>query len=130
MSEPTPEVSGIDFVALQVSDLERSRNFWIETVGLRVAAGAPPGAVVFATMPIPFAITTPKVDLRASTRLGWGVALWMHTEDADALCARLRGRGARILTEVSDGNFGRQFTFADPDGYAIVAHGGANRPSK
>jgi hypothetical protein len=23
---------------------------------------------------------------------------------------------------LSDGNFGRQFTFADPDGYAIVAH--------
>jgi catechol 2,3-dioxygenase-like lactoylglutathione lyase family enzyme len=130
MSEPTAEVSGLDFVALQVTDLERSRSFWSETVGLRVAPGAPPGAVVFATTPIPFAITTPKVGLKGSTRLGWGVALWMHTVDADALCARLNGRGVRILAELSDGNFGRQFTFADPDGYAIVAHGGGTPARK
>jgi len=117
-------VSGPDFVALQVSDLEASRTFWAERVGLRSVPKAPPGAVVFATQPIPFAITSPKVDLKASPKLGWGVSLWMHTENADALCASLRQHGVRILAEPSDGNFGRQFTFADPDGYAIVAHDG------
>jgi catechol 2,3-dioxygenase-like lactoylglutathione lyase family enzyme len=125
MSKETSEVSGLDFVALQVSDLERSRRFWIETVGLKAAPRAPPGAVVFETTPIPFAITTPKVDLKASARLGWGVSLWLRTEDPDTLWAKLKGQGVPILAEVSDGNFGRQFTFADPDGYAIVAHGRA-----
>jgi catechol 2,3-dioxygenase-like lactoylglutathione lyase family enzyme len=121
--EKTTEVSGVDFVAFQVSDLERSRRFWIEVVGLEATPRAPAGAIVFATTPIPFAITTPKVDLRASTRLGWGVSLWMRIEDPDALCAKLKGQGVPILADVSDGNFGRQFTFADPDGYAFVAHG-------
>jgi catechol 2,3-dioxygenase-like lactoylglutathione lyase family enzyme len=125
MGEKTADASGIDFVALQVSDLERSRKFWIETVGLKAAPRAPPDAVVFDTQPIPFAISTPKVDLKASSRLGWGVSLWMQTPNADVLCARLKSRGVPILAELSDGRFGRQFTFADPDGYAIVAHGKA-----
>lgn len=117
-------VSGPDFIALQVSDLEASRIFWSEKVGLRPAAQAPPGAVVFDTRPIPFAITSPKVDLTAVARLGWGVSLWLHTSDADALCASLREQGVPILAEPTRGSFGRQFTFADPDGYAIVAHDG------
>ncbi len=117
-------VHGPDFIALQVSDMEVSTHFWVEKVGLVPVPKAPPGAVVFATKPIPFAITTPKVDLKASTRLGWGVALWMHTDDADALCASLRAHDVHILAEPTTGNFGRQFSFADPDGYAIVAHDG------
>jgi catechol 2,3-dioxygenase-like lactoylglutathione lyase family enzyme len=117
-------VHGPDFIALQVSDLESSTQFWAEKVGLVPVPKSPPGAVVFATQPIPFAITTPKIDLKASSRLGWGVALWMHTDNAEALCARLRKHGVRILSEPADGNFGRQFSFADPDGYAIVAHDG------
>ena len=117
-------VTGPDFIALQVSDLEASRKFWVEKVGLVAAPKAPPGAVVFATQPIPFAITTPKVDLKASTKLGWGVALWMHTGDADSLHAQLKERGVHILAEPTTGGFGRQFTFADLDGYAVVAHDG------
>jgi catechol 2,3-dioxygenase-like lactoylglutathione lyase family enzyme len=117
-------VNGPDFIGLQVSDLERSRIFWTEIVGLRPAPQSPPGAVVFVTKPIPFAITTPKVDLKASTKLGWGVAIWMHTANADDLHAALQCHGVPILAEPNDGNFGRQFTFADPDGYLIVAHDG------
>lgn len=104
--------------------LNAARSFWVEKVGLVPAPKAPTGAVVFVTKPIPFAITTPKVDLKAVARLGWGVALWMLTDDADALCAKLQSEGVRILAEPTSGNFGRQFTFADPDGYAIVAHDG------
>ena len=124
MSSPQKiAVNGFDFIALQVSDLEASRQFWAEQVGLTAAPKSPPGAVVFATQPIPFAITTPKVDLKASNKLGWGVSLWLQTDDADALCAQLKKHHVQILAEPTDGNFGRQFTFADPDGYSIVVHG-------
>jgi predicted enzyme related to lactoylglutathione lyase len=122
-SEQKIAVNGFDFVALQVSDLEKSRHFWAEKVGLVAAPQSFPGAVVFATQPIPFAITVPKLDLKASSKLGWGVALWLQTDDADALYAQLKNHGVRIVAELTDGNFGRQFTFADPDGYSIVVHG-------
>lgn len=124
MTQTAPTVTGPDFLAFQVSNLRASREFWTQTVGLTPTPQAPPGAVVFATQPVAFGITSPKVDLGASTRLGWGVSVWMHTPDADALHARLKARNVTIVAPPSTGAFGRQFTFADPDGYTVVAHDG------
>jgi catechol 2,3-dioxygenase-like lactoylglutathione lyase family enzyme len=42
-------VTGPDFVALQVRDLEAAAGFYTERLGLRRAPGSPSGAVVFAT---------------------------------------------------------------------------------
>jgi catechol 2,3-dioxygenase-like lactoylglutathione lyase family enzyme len=41
-------VTGPDFVALQVRDLEAAARFYTERLGLRRAPGSPPGAVVAA----------------------------------------------------------------------------------
>src|SRR5438309_261651 len=99
-------IIGPDFVALQVRDLEASRRFYTERLGLEPAPQSLPGAIVFQTAPIPFAIRTPAVDLAAATRLGWGVALWLQCDAADALCADLRAHGVPITQEPFDGPFG------------------------
>jgi catechol 2,3-dioxygenase-like lactoylglutathione lyase family enzyme len=59
-------VTGPDFVALQVRDLEGSARFYTDRLGLRRAPASPPGAVVFATEPVPFAVREPMVDLDAA----------------------------------------------------------------
>ncbi|WP_433784103.1 VOC family protein [Actinomycetospora sp. CA-101289] len=118
-------VTGPSFVALQVRDLERAATFYETHLGLTRAAG-PPGAVVFATAPIAFAVREPLpgVDLdAASPRPGLGVALWLRTDDAQALHDRLSEADVPIVAAPVDGPFGRQFTFTDPDGYAITLHG-------
>jgi len=117
-------VVGPDFVALQVRDLAASRRFYTEVLGLVVDPHGPPNAVVFRTSPIPFAIRQAAVDLDAVPRLGWGVALWLRTDDADGLHARLVDRGVAIAQPPIDGAFGRQFAFLDPDGYQITVHQG------
>ena len=117
-------VTGPDFVALQVRDLEGSARFYTERLGLRRAAGSPPGAVVFATEPIPFAVREALADLDAVSRPGRGVALWLKADgDIDALHDDLAKRGVAIVTAPSDSPFGRTFAFADPDGYVITMHG-------
>lgn len=116
------KVIGPDFIALQVSDLGLSAAFYSEQLGLERAPQSPPGAVVFATTPIPFAVREPAIDLRAVERLGWGVALWLKADDPQALHDRLVQVGVRIVTEPFDGPFGRTFVFADPDGYAVTIH--------
>ncbi|MFB4315509.1 VOC family protein [Actinomadura sp. 21ATH] len=118
-------VTGPDFVALQVRDLEAAAAFFEERVGLTRAPAAPPGAVVFATEPIPFAVREPLpgVDLGGG-RPGLGVALWFATDDAQALHDRLAAAGVPIAVPPQDGPFGRAFTFLGPEGYAITAHGG------
>lgn len=115
-------ITGPDFLALQVRDLERAAEFYEATVGLTRAAVSPPHAVVFDTRPA-FAVREPApgVDLEAGP-LGLGVAIWMHDPEAAALHAALASAGVTILQEPFDGPFGTTFVFRDPDGYAVTVH--------
>ena len=117
-------VTGPDFIALQARNVEAAAAFYETQLGLRRAPASPPGAVVFATTPIPFAIREPLpgVNLDAAGRPGTGVALWLKTDDAQALHDKLAAAGAPIVTAPADGPFGRQFAFADPEGYVITVH--------
>ena len=116
-------VTGPDFIALQVRDVEAAAGFYETRLGLRRAPASPPGAVVFATSPVPFAVRTPLpgLDLDA-VRPGAGVALWLASDDAQALHDELTAAGVAILADPVDGPFGRTFTFSDLDGYAITVH--------
>ena len=117
-------VTGPDFIALQVRNLERAAAFYEDRLGLRRAPFSPPHAVVFATTPVPFAVrdAQPDVDLDALGRPGVGVALWLHSTDAQALHDSLDASGVPILVPPFDGPFGRTFAFADLDGYAVTIH--------
>ena len=111
-------------MALQVRDLESSARFYEGTLGLERMPSVSPDAVVFATEPVPFAVRRPLVDLEAVEKLGWGVALWMRCDDAQALYESLKEAGVHISQEPFDGPFGRTFAFVDPDGYSVTMHGG------
>ncbi|SBT43600.1 VOC family protein [Micromonospora auratinigra] len=118
-------VSGPDFIALQVRDVQLAATFYETRLGLRRAPAGPPGAVVFATRPVPFAVRAPLpgVDLDAAQPgPGTGVALWLRADDAQALHDELVTAGVPIVAPPADGPFGRTFTFRDPDGYAITVH--------
>ncbi|PYI64839.1 glyoxalase [Arthrobacter livingstonensis] len=120
-------VTGPDFIALQVRDLERAAAFYENTVGLTRAPFSPPHAVVFDTQPT-FAVRDPEpgVDL-GSGQLGLGVALWLHDPEAVALHHAVADAGATILREPFEGPFGMTFVFQDPDGYAVTVHDRATR---
>jgi predicted enzyme related to lactoylglutathione lyase len=62
------------------------------------------------------------VDLDAAGRPGAGVALWLKADDAQALHNKLAAAGVRIVSALADGPFGRQFAFADPEGYVVTVH--------
>jgi predicted enzyme related to lactoylglutathione lyase len=115
-------ITGPDFIALQVRDLEKAATFYETVVGLTRAPFSPPHAVVFDTQPT-FAVRDPApgVDLEA-VPLGLGVAIWLHDPDAVALHATLSAAGATVLQEPFEGPFGTTFVFQDPDGYAVTVH--------
>jgi predicted enzyme related to lactoylglutathione lyase len=103
----TPKLIGPSFIALQVRDLEVSKTFYVEQIGLTASPHNPPGVFVFNTKPVPFGIRTPMADLDATSKLGWGVSLWIAATDADALHAQLVEKGVPILLPPADGPFGR-----------------------
>lgn len=117
-------VTGPDFIALQVRDLDASAAFYERHLGLARTPGGPPSAVVFQTLPIPFAVREPLpgIDLDAAGSPGRGVALWLHATNAPNLHDALQAAGVPIASGLIDGPFGRTFTFADPDGYLITVH--------
>ena len=121
-------LAGPDFISLQVHDLEASKRFYIEHLGLAPMRQSPPPAVVFDTEPVPFAIRSPLVDLKATDRLGWGVSIWFACDDADTLHGAMSKAGVPMITPLSDSPFGRVFTFRDPDGYAITVHTARRAP--
>jgi predicted enzyme related to lactoylglutathione lyase len=105
-----------------VRDLEASKAFYVDKVGLKPLPQHHLGAVIFSTRPVPFAIRTPMVDLDATDKLGWGVSLWIAATDADAVHDQLVKAGVSIVLAPTDGPFGRFFAFRDPDGYTITVH--------
>lgn len=91
-------------------------------MGLELAPQSPPGAVVFATEPISFAVRTPLVDLDLTSHLGHGVALWLKVDDSAVLHDQLIDNGVEVVSGMTDGPFGKTFTFRDPEGYLITVH--------
>lgn len=78
--------------------------------------------VVFDTKPIPFALCTPLVDLKAIRPPGHGIALWFGCDDADGLHDHLKPLRVTIGFVPKHDPFGRHFAFEDPFGYTITAH--------
>lgn len=118
-------VTGPDFLALQVRDLDRAAEFYETQLGLHRASFSPPGAVLFETSTIPFAVREPLpgVDLdQAEPRPGLGVALWLHCDSSQELHESLVAAGTTIVSAPAPGPFGLAFTFLDPDGYAVTVH--------
>ena len=117
-----PHLIGPDFIGIQTKDLDAAKTFYTEILGLRPAADSPPGAVVFDTKPVTFAVRTPVTDLTGPEGLGEGIAIWFGCDDADALHDHLVGNGTEIVFPPKDGPFGRYFAFRDPFGYTITPH--------
>ncbi len=113
------EITGPSFIAFIVEDLEASRAFWADAIGLHSAQTSPPGAHVFETRSVPFAIRKPREG--ESTGAG-SVAVWFACEgDLDAYAARLTARNLPV-SPIEHGPFGRFFSTTDPDGRTVTIH--------
>ena len=120
--------TNLDFVSIQVLDMKRSEEFYLNTLGFKKGFVPNPHAVVFETEAGSiFAIRTPIVDLEKIESKGAGISLWFKVVDVEALYARLREKDVFILKPIEDSPFGRVFTLRDPDGYAITIHGTVTR---
>jgi predicted enzyme related to lactoylglutathione lyase len=120
-------VTGPDFIALQVRDLEAAATFYEQVVGLARAPFSPPHAVVFDTEPT-FAVREPApgVDLDSGP-VGLGVSLWLHDPQAVELHAKVFAAGGVIVQAPFEGPFGMTFVFQDLEGYAVTVHDRATR---
>jgi catechol 2,3-dioxygenase-like lactoylglutathione lyase family enzyme len=105
-----------DHLNLPVSQLERSRDWYTSTLGLKVEFEAPDRRTVALQDGEGFAIflqETPGVAPRA------GVALWFQVDDVDSTYGEWRARGVDFAHGPQKNFWGYGPELSDPDGYLI-----------
>lgn len=114
----------LDFVSVQVRDLQKSEKFYREVLGFNLANYQNPEAVVFQNgVGAIFAIRQPFTSLPKDQPLGLGVSIWFGWKgQVDQLIKYFQDKEVKVLTPPYDTPFGRSITIADPDGYAITLH--------
>jgi len=111
-------VTGLDFVAVPSRDAERSRTFYVETLGLRPDDKARFEFWVGETC---FGIWEPE-------RMGGTFAPqknghWaLHVDDVAEARRELEGKGVEFVGEVLDTGVCHMAFFADPDGNDLMLH--------
>ena len=111
-------INSLDFVGVPSQDSERSRNFYVETLGLRPDEKA---RFEFWVGDTCFAIWEPA-------RLGRGFApqknahLALHVDDVGAAREDLEAKGVEFIGDIFDTGVCHMAFFTDPDGNDLMLH--------
>ncbi|MBI3973288.1 MAG: VOC family protein [Chloroflexi bacterium] len=115
------QVRGVDFVLFGVSDVERSRAFYQDTLGLTPAAEWPPNWYEFDAGGTTIAIAKPPEAAPQPPHRG-GTTVALAVPDAKAAIAELRAKGVQVLWDVGESPVCYMALIADPDGNGIWIH--------
>jgi predicted enzyme related to lactoylglutathione lyase len=111
-------VSKVDAVGIPSRDWERSRRFYVETLGLRPD---PRSKNEFWIGDTCFAIWMPEQFGAEFQPMTNGIAL-LHVDDVDAARKKLEAKGVEFVGDTVDTSVCHMATFLDPDGNQLVLH--------
>jgi lactoylglutathione lyase len=115
--------TNVDFISVQVKDLESASKFYTEILGFEKTEDKNPDATVFKDDGgAIFAIRKPMFKITESTPLGLGVSIWFGVDDIDKTFTRVKNSDAQIISPPVDGPFGKMFIIKDMDGYMLTFH--------
>jgi catechol 2,3-dioxygenase-like lactoylglutathione lyase family enzyme len=114
-------ISHIQLLSVPVSDQQRAKAFYVETLGFDLVreGEVQPGMTWIQVAPPGAATSITLVTWFDSMPAGSLQGLVLETEDLDAECAALAGRGLDP-GPVSEAPWGRFVQFADPDGNRLI----------
>lgn len=111
-------ITGLDFIGIPTTDADRSRAFYVDTLGLRPDQGSDYEFWVGETC---FGIWEPdKQGMEFSPEKCSHLAL--HVEDVEAARAELEAKGVTFLGETFDTGVCHMALFEDPDGNSLMLH--------
>src|SRR5688572_5192721 len=115
------QVRGVDFILLGVADVERSRQFYKDTLGLKPAGEWPPYWYEFDAGSSTIAIGTPPPEAPQPPYAG-GTTFALAVADAKAAMEELRAKGVPVVQDISETRVCFMGLIADPDGNMIWLH--------
>jgi catechol 2,3-dioxygenase-like lactoylglutathione lyase family enzyme len=111
-------ITKLDFVGIPSRDAERSRTFYLETLGLRPD---PRGRYEFWVGDTCFGIWEPeRIGMEFAPQKNAHPAL--HVEDVAAARAELEAKGVVFLGDILDTGVCHMALFTDPDGNDLMLH--------
>ncbi len=111
-------IESLDFIGVPSQDAERSREFYVETLGLRADEKARFEFWVGETC---FGIWEPeKMGMPFTPQKGAAPAL--HVDDVEAQRAELEAKGVEFAGETFDTGVCHIAMFTDPDGNELILH--------
>jgi catechol 2,3-dioxygenase-like lactoylglutathione lyase family enzyme len=108
-------VQGIFYVSIQVSDLERSKKFYGQTLGWKL--GTDEAAVAGFHFGSAYLVALHDQRIQAERRYAGGMHVEVKVDDIDAEYARLQEAGVEVGELRTQAWGERNFAFEDPDGY-------------
>ena len=116
----TPTITGTDFVMLPVSDLDRAKAFYGDTLGLRATANWGNDGQEYETGSLTIALAAME-NLGQEVRPGTG-AIALRVDDVAEARAALEARGVAFVMDTIDSGVCHQAIFRDPDGNTLILH--------
>lgn len=112
-------ITKADFIGVPSQDAERSRSFYVETLGLRADENS---RFEFWAGETCFGIWEPeKFGMSFAPQKNAHPAL--HVDDVEAARKELEGKGIEFSGETLDTGVCRMAFFTDPDGNDLMLHG-------
>lgn len=112
-------IESLAFVAYPVTDIVRARQFYEETLGLRLTRHFQDEWLEYDLGDSTFAITTADEEHRPGAH---GGAVAFEVGDFDAFIVRLKSLEVRFVKEVFHTPVCRFAVVADPDGNEVIIH--------
>jgi predicted enzyme related to lactoylglutathione lyase len=114
-------VTGVDFVPFSTQDLDKSVQFYGETLGLRRSVYIPDRQYA------EFETGNVTLSIVVGEAMGIGhsvnaLALALHVDDVAAARSSLEQRGVEFHGDILDTGVCHMAFFADPDGNALMLH--------
>lgn len=121
MSTPTNLVTGVDFVMIATTDIDRARHFYGEVLGLEASKqwGSMPG-FEFETGSLTLAVADVRAFGHEHSVNPQPIAL--QVADAHAAREALEARGVTFTGDMIDSGECYMAVFQDPDGNGLMLH--------
>ncbi len=111
-------IKKLDFVAVPSEDAERSRSFYLDTLGLRPDKS---GRMEFWVGETCFGIWEPKsFGMEFAPQKNGHLAL--HVDDVAAARSELESKGVEFMGDILDTGVCHMAFFTDPDGNDLMLH--------
>lgn len=125
MSTSTSPVTGVDFVNVPTTDLDRARRFYGDTLGLEASqvyqrGDSPPMGAEFETGTVTLSLIDSAAigrEFRPNT-----LPIAFRVDDVAAARAALEAKGVSFAADTLDSGVCHMAFFEDPDGNALMLH--------